>query len=85
MCERKMPAINQVALMGYLTDEPEFRYTESKGARLCTRLAISRPYRDDKGNWQEVTGRLRSHVWKDREENLHSQVEISVRNLQVLK
>jgi single-stranded DNA-binding protein len=55
MSERKVSVINQVALTGYLAEEPEFRYAESKDARLRARLLVSRPYRDDKGNWQEDT------------------------------
>ena len=112
MSEQKMPAINQVALSGYLTEERKFRYTGHGGARLQARLLFSRPYRDDDGCWQEeisffdfilvkksaeyfaerlhkriyvfVTGRLKSHVWKDEEGDTLLRVEV-VRNPQILE
>ena len=113
MPKKSIPKINQVALSGQIAEEPEVRCSEEGVASLRARLLVSRPYRDDKGDWQEetssfdivlvkksaeyfaerlhkgiyvfVTGRLKSHEWKDREGNPYSQVEISVRNLQLLK
>ncbi|MCY3777077.1 MAG: single-stranded DNA-binding protein, partial [Candidatus Aminicenantes bacterium] len=38
-----------------------------------------------KGTPVFLTGRLRSHSWRDEEENPHSIVEIQVRNLQILE
>ena len=113
MPKKSIPKINQVALSGQIAEEPEFRCSEEGVASLRARLLVSRPYRDDKGDWQEdtsffdiaiwkksaehfaerlhrgiyvfVTGRLKSHEWKDREGNPHVQVEVCVRNLQLLE
>ena len=51
MSELKMPAINQVALAGRLVDDPEFRITDSGTARLTSRIAFNRSYRDRNDDW----------------------------------
>ena len=113
MSELRMPAINQVSLAGRLVQDPEFRIAENGAARLNGRIAVNRSYRDQEGEWQEissffniviwqklaeycadrihkgtpviVSGRLRSHSWKDAENNPHTIVEVQVRSLQVLE
>ena len=46
MSDLKMPSINQVALAGRLTQDPEFRITEGGFGRLTARIAVNRAYRD---------------------------------------
>ena len=49
----RMPNINQVALSGRIVDTPILRTSENEGIRLSARIAVSRSFRDDQGNWQE--------------------------------
>ena len=49
----RMPNINQVALSGRIVETPVLRTSEKEGNRLSARIAVSRSYRDDQGNWQE--------------------------------
>ena len=55
MLELRMPAINQVTLAGRLVDNPEFRITDRGTARLTSRIAVNRSYRDRNDDWQEET------------------------------
>ena len=49
----RMPNINQVALSGRIVEIPVLRTSEKEGTCLSARIAVSRSYRDDQGNWQE--------------------------------
>ena len=49
----RMPNINQVALSGRIVENPVVRTSEKDGICLSARIAVSRSYRDDQGNWQE--------------------------------
>ena len=51
--QAKMPNINQVALSGRIAETSILRTSEKDGIRLSARIAVSRSYRDDQGNWQE--------------------------------
>ncbi len=70
MSELKMPAINQVALAGRLLDDPEFRITDSGTARLTSRIAFNRSYRDRNDDWQEETSFFNVVIWNQLAERL---------------
>jgi single stranded DNA-binding protein len=55
MPELRMPSINQVALTGTLTQDPEARQTETGQFRLTFPIEVNRPYKDEQGNWQQET------------------------------
>lgn len=55
MPKSQLPAINQVAISGKLTAEPEFRLSEANPPRCSFRLAVSRFYRDPGNEWQQDT------------------------------
>jgi len=70
MSELRMPAINQVALAGRLVDDPEFRITDSGTARLTSRIAVNRSYRDRNDDWQEETSFFNVVIWNQLAERL---------------
>ena len=61
--------MNQVALVGNITDDPELRYTES-GAAVCGfTVAVSHRSKHN-GEWQDVTdGFFRCSAWRSVAEN----------------
>jgi single-strand DNA-binding protein len=70
MSELRMPAINQVALAGRLTEDPEFRITDHGTARLTSRIAVNRSYRDRNDDWQEETSFFNVVIWNQLAERL---------------
>jgi single-strand DNA-binding protein len=70
MSDLRMPAINQVALAGRLVQDPEFRITESGTARLTSRIAVNRAYRDRNDDWQEDTSFFNVVIWNGLAERL---------------
>lgn len=70
MSELRMPAINQVALAGRLTQDPEFRITENGVARLSGRIAVNRAYRDRNDEWQEESSFFSFVAWRQLAERL---------------
>ena len=48
----RMPNINQVALRGRIVCDPDFRFMDNGAARLCTRIAVNRSYRDRNQEWR---------------------------------
>ena len=70
MSELRMPAINQVALAGRLVQDAEFRITESGTARLTSRIAVNRAYRDRNDDWQEDTSFFNIVLWNGLAERL---------------
>jgi len=56
-------SVNQVILMGNLTRDPEVRQTPN-GRSVCSfSLALNRAYKDQSGEWQEVTDYIDVVAW----------------------
>jgi single-strand DNA-binding protein len=56
-------SVNQVTLMGNLTRDPEVRQTPN-GRSVCSfSLALNRAYKDQSGEWQEVTDFIDVVAW----------------------
>jgi single-strand DNA-binding protein len=56
-------SVNQVILMGNLTRDPEVRQTPN-GRSVCSfSLALNRAYKDQNGEWQEVTDFIDVVAW----------------------
>lgn len=56
-------SLNQVILMGNLTRDPELRQTPG-GQQVCSfSLALNRSYKDQSGEWQEVTDYIDVVAW----------------------
>ena len=63
MSSLKLPSINQVALSGRLTQDPEFRFTESGTAKLSFNIASNRSYKNKNEEWQEEVTFVPVTVW----------------------
>ncbi len=56
--------MNQVALVGNITDDPELRYTQSGAALANFTVAVSHRSKHN-GQWQDVTdGFFRCTAWR---------------------
>ena len=64
MSNLRLPNINQVVIAGRLVQDPEFTITENGAARLSTRVAINRPYRDRDGDWHQETSFVNIVAWR---------------------
>ena len=61
--------MNQVALVGNITDDPELRYTQSGAARAGFTVAVSHRSKHN-GEWQDVNdGFFRCTAWRSVAEN----------------
>lgn len=61
--------MNQVALVGNLTDDPELRYTQSGAALASFTVAVSHRSKHN-GEWQDVNdGFFRCTAWRSVAEN----------------
>jgi single-strand DNA-binding protein len=61
--------VNQVALVGNITDDPELRYTQSGAALAGFTVAVSHRSKHN-GEWQDVTdGFFRCTAWRSVAEN----------------
>lgn len=56
-------SLNQVTLMGNLTRDPELRQTPSGQNVTSFSLALNRSYKDQSGEWQEVTDYIDIVCW----------------------
>lgn len=56
-------SLNQVTLMGNLTRDPELRQTPSGQTVTNFSLALNRAYKDQSGEWQEVTDYVDIVCW----------------------
>src|ERR1700722_2974789 len=56
-------SLNQVTLMGNLTRDPELRSTPSGQNVVSFSLALNRSYKDQSGEWQEVTDYVDIVAW----------------------
>ena len=59
----RMPNINQVAVSGRITREPDFRFMDDGAARCRARVAVNRSYRDRNREWQEETSYFDIVLW----------------------
>lgn len=64
MSNLRLPNINQVIVAGRLVQDPEFTITDNGTARLSTRIAINRPYRDSDGDWHQETSFINVVAWR---------------------
>ncbi len=55
MSQSRMPQINQAAISGLLTQDPEAKQTETNQFFATFTVAAYREYRDEQGNWQNDT------------------------------
>ena len=58
-----MANLNKVFLIGRLVADPQLQHTTSGTPFTRFRIAVNRPYRDRKGNWQEDTLFIDVVVW----------------------
>lgn len=56
-------SLNQVTLMGNLTRDPELRQTPNGQTVTNFSLALNRAYKDQSGEWQEVTDYIDIVCW----------------------
>ncbi len=56
-------SLNQVTLMGNLTRDPELRQTPTGQNVTSFSLALNRSYKDQSGEWQEVTDYIDIVCW----------------------
>lgn len=63
MSDLRMPSINQVALAGRLTQDPEFRIMDGGFGRLTARIAVNRAYRDRNDEWQDEASFFQVVMW----------------------
>ncbi len=64
MPEIRLPHINKVLLTGYLTRDPELRYTKNDIPVCNFRLAISRKYKISNNEWKENVCYVNIVAWK---------------------
>lgn len=66
--------LNQVTLIGNLTEEPELKSTESGTARSTFTVAVSRKYRSN-GEMQEETTFVPITTWREQAQNCATYLE----------
>jgi single-strand DNA-binding protein len=59
---------NNVTLIGNLVEDPELRFTPSGVPMAKIRLAVSRRWRDNNGDWQEESSFFGGTVWREQAE-----------------
>ena len=62
-------SLNQVILIGNLTEDPELQYTQSGVARTTFTIAVNRQYRDSNDELQEDTTYVPITTWRNQAEN----------------
>jgi len=62
-------SLNQVILIGNLTEDPELQYTQSGVARTSFTIAVNRQYRDSNDELQEETTFVPITTWRNQAEN----------------
>ena len=71
--------MNQVALVGNITDDPELRYTQSGAALAGFTVAVSHRSKHN-GEWQDVNdGFFRCTAWRSVAENLSATLKKGMR------
>lgn len=69
MANRKLPTINKILMVGNLTKDPELRYTQSGIPVINFRIAASRRFRDNTGEWKEDVCYIGVVAWQKLAEN----------------
>ena len=73
--------MNQVALVGNITDDPELRYTQSGAALASFTVAVSHRSKHN-GEWQDVNdGFFRCTAWRSVAENVAQTLKKGMRVL----
>lgn len=62
-------SLNEVVLIGNLTEDPELQYTQSGVARTTFTIAVNRQYRDSNDELQEDTTFVPITTWRNQAEN----------------
>ena len=66
-----MASMNQVVIVGNLTDDPELRYTPNGAAVVKFRVAVNRRYQDNTGQWKDgETSYFTVNGWRSLAENV---------------
>ena len=66
-----MASMNQVVIVGNLTDDPELRYTPNGAAVVKFRVAVNRRYQDQSGQWKDAeTSYFTANAWRTLAENV---------------
>ena len=66
-----MASMNQVVIVGNLTDDPELRYTPNGAAVVKFRVAVNRRYQDQQGQWKDgETSYFTVNGWRTLAENV---------------
>jgi single-strand DNA-binding protein len=66
----EMASMNQVVIVGNLTDDPELRYTPNGAAVVKFRVAVNRRYQDQTGQWKDgETSYFTVNAWRTLAEN----------------
>ena len=66
-----MASMNQVVIVGNLTDDPELRYTPNGAAVVKFRVAVNRRYQDQSGQWKDGdTSYFTVNGWRTLGENV---------------
>ena len=63
MSQIKCPQINQVAIAGRLTHDPEFKITNNGRGLVNFSVAVNQNYRDRAGEWQQKTSFVPVVAW----------------------
>ena len=67
----QMASMNQVVIVGNLTDDPELRYTPNGAAVVKFRVAVNRRYQDATGQWKDgETSYFTVNGWRTLAENV---------------
>ncbi len=67
----EMASMNQVVIVGNLTDDPELRYTPNGAAVVKFRVAVNRRYQDQSGQWKDgETSYFTVNGWRTLAENV---------------
>ena len=67
----EMASMNQVVIVGNLTDDPELRYTPNGAAVVKFRVAVNRRYQDQAGQWKDgETSYFTVNGWRTLAENV---------------
>ena len=70
---------NSVTLVGNLVEDPELRFTPSGVALAKVRVAVNRRWRDQNGDWQEVTSFFGGTVWREQAESVAESLQKGAR------
>jgi single-strand DNA-binding protein len=75
MADLRLPSLNRVSLVGRLTRDPELRYIPSGAAVISFRLAVSRRYKTQSGEWKDDPAFVDVVAWQALAERLSQSVK----------